>query len=345
MRPCSCPCCSSCSRSAAGAGRRRRRSHGPGRDRGLPASQRRRLRDLLGARHGPRARRCHRRRAPRCPRRQAACFSAAVGTSWSAVAAFTIEEPREGLEAWMATVFGALYVSLLSFIIRLGQTAPAVPSDAPLNALGAERGWILLLVFAVWSYDTGAYLVGKNFGRTQIPDPHLAVEDDRGPRWRCRRRHGRDVRSCCGASASTRSTRSCSGRSTALAAQAGDLAESVHQAGGRRQGLGHADPRPRRDPRPGRFVRLRRACRHPVCPRPRRLRWPAPRSQAPRGSRFSARPVRSGARRSTSSAEQPRRLRSRRARRRRQRRPCWPSRRPGSGQQPSRGGRNRPRRA
>ena len=68
----------------------------------------------------------------------------------------------------MATVFGALYVSLLSFIIRLGQSAPAVPADAPLNALGGERGWILLLVLAVWSYDTGAYLVGKNLGRTKF---------------------------------------------------------------------------------------------------------------------------------------------------------------------------------
>ena len=97
-----------------------------------------------------------------------ALLLAAVGTILIGVAAFTIEEPREGLEAWMATLFGALYVSLLSFIIRLGQTAPAVPSDAPLNALGAERGWILLLVFAVWSYDTGAYLVGKNFGRTKF---------------------------------------------------------------------------------------------------------------------------------------------------------------------------------
>jgi phosphatidate cytidylyltransferase len=97
-----------------------------------------------------------------------ALLLAAVGTILIAVAAFTIEEPREGLEAWMATLFGALYVSLLSFIIRLGQTAPVVPSDAPLNLLGAERGWILLLVFAVWSYDTGAYLVGKNFGRTKF---------------------------------------------------------------------------------------------------------------------------------------------------------------------------------
>ena len=41
-------------------------------------------------------------------------------------------------------------------------------ADAPLSIVGAERGWILLLVLAVWSYDTGAYLVGKNFGRTKF---------------------------------------------------------------------------------------------------------------------------------------------------------------------------------
>ena len=69
---------------------------------------------------------------------------------------------------WMATVFGAFYVSLLGFILRLGHAAPEVPADAPLGALGAERGWILLLIFAVWSYDTGAYLVGKQFGRTKF---------------------------------------------------------------------------------------------------------------------------------------------------------------------------------
>jgi phosphatidate cytidylyltransferase len=68
----------------------------------------------------------------------------------------------------MATVFGALYVSLLSFLIRLGETAPVVPADAPLAALGGERGWILLLVLAVWSYDTGAFLVGRTFGRTKF---------------------------------------------------------------------------------------------------------------------------------------------------------------------------------
>jgi phosphatidate cytidylyltransferase len=92
----------------------------------------------------------------------------AVGIVLVAVASFARPDPHEGLSTWLSTVFGALYVGLLSFIVRLGLVAPAVPADAPLSALGAERGWILLLILAVWSYDTGAYLVGKRFGREKF---------------------------------------------------------------------------------------------------------------------------------------------------------------------------------
>ncbi|HEV8402957.1 MAG TPA: phosphatidate cytidylyltransferase [Candidatus Limnocylindrales bacterium] len=92
----------------------------------------------------------------------------AIGIVLIGVAGFTKVEPRDGLQAWMVTVFGAFYVSLLSFIIRLGNTAPDVPSGAPLAALGAERGWILLLILAVWSFDTGAYLTGRSIGRTHF---------------------------------------------------------------------------------------------------------------------------------------------------------------------------------
>jgi phosphatidate cytidylyltransferase len=92
----------------------------------------------------------------------------AVGIVLVAVASFARPDPHEGLSTWISTVFGALYVGLLSFIVRLGLEAPAVPADAPLSILGAERGWILLLILAVWSYDTGAYLVGKRFGREKF---------------------------------------------------------------------------------------------------------------------------------------------------------------------------------
>jgi phosphatidate cytidylyltransferase len=92
----------------------------------------------------------------------------AVGMVLVAVASFTRPDPHDGLATWIATIFGALYVSLLSFVLRLGHAAPVVPDVAPLAWLGAERGWILLLVLAVWSYDTGAYLVGKRFGRTRF---------------------------------------------------------------------------------------------------------------------------------------------------------------------------------
>lgn len=93
---------------------------------------------------------------------------AAIGIILAAVVSFTRPDPREGVVTWMTTVFGAFYVALLAFVVRLGHDAPPVPDGAPLAALDAERGWILLLVFAVWAYDTGAYLVGRRFGRTRF---------------------------------------------------------------------------------------------------------------------------------------------------------------------------------
>jgi phosphatidate cytidylyltransferase len=92
----------------------------------------------------------------------------AVGTILAAVGAFAKLDPREGLPTWFATVFGAIYASLLGFVVRLGNAAPEPPASAPLAFLGGERGWILLLVLGVWAYDTGAYFVGKRFGRAKF---------------------------------------------------------------------------------------------------------------------------------------------------------------------------------
>jgi phosphatidate cytidylyltransferase len=92
----------------------------------------------------------------------------AVGMMLVAVAAFASHDPREGVASWMTTVFGALYVALLGFVVRLGQAAPDLPAGSPLAALGAERGWILLLVLGVWAFDTGAYFVGRGFGQRKF---------------------------------------------------------------------------------------------------------------------------------------------------------------------------------
>ncbi len=92
----------------------------------------------------------------------------AIGVVLVATAAFTRTDPRDGLATWMATVFGAIYVSLLAFVVRLGSAGPTPPDSAPLAVLGAERGWIVLLILAVWSYDTGAFLVGRRFGRARF---------------------------------------------------------------------------------------------------------------------------------------------------------------------------------
>lgn len=91
-----------------------------------------------------------------------------IGIVLVAVAAFIRPDPRDGLSAWMATTFGALYVSLLAFMLRLGHAGPSPPPSAPFAILGAERGWVLLLILAVWSYDTGAFLVGRRFGRERF---------------------------------------------------------------------------------------------------------------------------------------------------------------------------------
>jgi phosphatidate cytidylyltransferase len=89
----------------------------------------------------------------------------AVGVVLAGVGAFSRQDPRDGLVAWFATTFGAVYVGLIAFVLHVASTGPAIPAGAPFAGIGAERGWILLLVLGVWSYDTGAYLVGRQIGR------------------------------------------------------------------------------------------------------------------------------------------------------------------------------------
>lgn len=89
----------------------------------------------------------------------------AVGAVLAGVGAIGRQDPRDGLVAWFATVFGALYVGLIAFVLHVANTGPAIPGGAVLSPLSSGQGWILLLVLGVWSYDTGAYLVGRQVGR------------------------------------------------------------------------------------------------------------------------------------------------------------------------------------
>jgi phosphatidate cytidylyltransferase len=91
-----------------------------------------------------------------------------IGAMFIAVGSFALPDPRDGLATWVTTVFGAFYVALLGFVVRLGHVAPALPAGAAFASLGAERGWILLLVLGVWAYDTGAYFVGRRYGRRRF---------------------------------------------------------------------------------------------------------------------------------------------------------------------------------
>jgi phosphatidate cytidylyltransferase len=92
----------------------------------------------------------------------------AIGLILAAVGAFSRPDPRDGFATWVGTVFGAVYVALLAFVLRLGAAAPEIPPGAILEPLGAARAWILLLVGGVWSFDTGAYLVGRRLGRRRF---------------------------------------------------------------------------------------------------------------------------------------------------------------------------------
>ena len=83
-----------------------------------------------------------------------------------AVVSLARPDPREGFQAWAATAFGGLYVGLLAFLVRVALDAPAIPAGAPAaGLLDAGRVWLLGLVVTVWSFDTFAYVVGRTYGR------------------------------------------------------------------------------------------------------------------------------------------------------------------------------------
>ena len=100
-----------------------------------------------------------------------------------AVVAFTRSDPRAGFLTWSTTGFGVAYVGLLLPAIGLvGHLAPSGGSSlSTVGILNLSSGatWLLLLILVVWGYDTGAFLIGRRFGKTRLIDhisPSKTVE-------------------------------------------------------------------------------------------------------------------------------------------------------------------------
>jgi phosphatidate cytidylyltransferase len=90
---------------------------------------------------------------------------ASIGIVLVGIGALTRLDPREGLAIFSTTTFGALYVGLLGFVARLASSDSPVDPASLLGWLGSNRAWILALVLVVWAFDTFAYFTGRRFGR------------------------------------------------------------------------------------------------------------------------------------------------------------------------------------
>jgi phosphatidate cytidylyltransferase len=91
-----------------------------------------------------------------------------------AVAGFGRADPRKGFITWAVTSFGVAYVGLLAPTIALVAhlAPPGGSASSPTGPLALPSGtaWVLLLILVVWGYDTGAYLTGRWLGRRRLID-------------------------------------------------------------------------------------------------------------------------------------------------------------------------------
>jgi len=91
-----------------------------------------------------------------------------------AAVGFTRANPAAGFMTWAITSFGVAYIGLLlPAIVLVAHLAPAGGSaTTTVGAFGISSGpaWALLLVLVVWGYDTGAFMTGRWLGRRRMLD-------------------------------------------------------------------------------------------------------------------------------------------------------------------------------
>ena len=100
-----------------------------------------------------------------------------------AAGGFTRAEPRAGFLTWAVSSFGVMYVGvLLPTVSIVAHLAP--PGGSATTAVGplmlpSGLTWAATLLLVVWGYDTGAYLTGRWLGKHRLVDhisPSKTVE-------------------------------------------------------------------------------------------------------------------------------------------------------------------------
>lgn len=152
---------------------------------------------------------------------------------------FTRSDPRKGFMTWATTGFGVAYIGLLlPFMVVVAHLVPADGSPASsVGILGLRSGaaWAFTLLLVVWGYDTGAYFAGRWLGRRRLID-HIS------PSKTIEGLVGGLLLATVGAGVGAALVGLDAwhplviGPAVGLAAQAGDLAESMlKRAGGRKE--------------------------------------------------------------------------------------------------------------
>ncbi len=100
-----------------------------------------------------------------------------------AAAAFTRSDPKRGFVTWSMSSFGVAYIGLLlpaiGLVAHLAPTGGTAETPVGVLGLGSGGAWALMLVLVVWGYDSGAYLIGRIIGRRRLVDhisPSKTVE-------------------------------------------------------------------------------------------------------------------------------------------------------------------------
>lgn len=83
-----------------------------------------------------------------------------------AVAALRQPDAEAGFRTWVGTAFATLYPSLLAFLAAIALvTWPVFIADDHVSVFDRGRIWLLALVLTIWSLDSAAYLIGRAIPR------------------------------------------------------------------------------------------------------------------------------------------------------------------------------------